>query len=150
LPAFILTLSYLRVDLSIVLVSLRALSIGLDLQTLASNYVAGLVLLSEKTIRDGDIIEVDNIRGTVLQTGLRAHCRENLRQYRGILPNSLLVSQRLDNWTKSDRIVRIEALVGVAYGSDVRAVQSLLQTQDPVASGCPDRASTTRIAGGVC
>ncbi len=125
------SLSFLGIDLAIFLVPLGALSIGLGLglQTLASNYVAGLVLLTERTIRDGDVIEVDGIRGTVVETGLRTTVVKTFGNTEVILPNSLLVSQRLDNWTKSDRILRVDSLVGVAYGSDIAAVHSLLHKQ---------------------
>ena len=125
------SLSYLGVDLSIFLIPMGALGIGLGLglQSLASNYVAGLVLLTEKTIRDGDMIEVDGIRGTVLETGLRATVVKTFGNTEVILPNALLVSQRLDNWTKSDRMLRVEAHVRVAYGSDIGTVHALLLAQ---------------------
>ena len=125
------SLSYLGVDLSIFLVPLGALSIGLGLglQTLASNYIAGLVLMTERTIRDGDVIEVDGIRGTVMETGLRTTVVKTFGNTEVIVPNSLMVSQRLDNWTKSDRILRIESQIGVAYGSDIGKVHEILRSQ---------------------
>ena len=128
---FTLPLPILGVDLSILLVPLGALSIGLGLglQSLASNYIAGMVLLFERTIRDGDVIEVDSIRGTVVETGLRATVVKTFGNTEVILPNSLLIAQRLDNWTKSDRILRIEAHIGVEYGSDIQTVHSILLSQ---------------------
>lgn len=123
--------SYLSVDLSILLVPLGVLSIGLGLgpQSLASNYIAGMVLLFERTIRAGDVIEVDTIRGTVVETGLRATVVKTFGNTEVILPNFLLIAQRLDNWTKSDRILRIEAHIGVEYGSDIQTVHSILLSQ---------------------
>ena len=125
------SLSYLGVDLSIFLVPLGALSIGLGLglQTLASNYIAGLVLMTEGTIRDGDVIEVDGIRGTVVETGLRTTVVKTFGNTEVIVPNSLMVSQRLDNWTRSDRILRVESHIGVAYGSEIGAVHQILLAQ---------------------
>ena len=125
------SLAYLGVDLSILLVPLGALSIGLGLglQSLASNYIAGMVLLFERTIRDDDVIEVDSIRGTVVETGLRATVVKTFGNTEVILPNSVLIAQRLDNWTKSDRILRIEAHIGVEYGSDIQTVHSTLLSQ---------------------
>ena len=122
------SLSFLRVDLSIFLVPLGALSIGLGLglQTLASNYIAGLVLMMEGTIRDGDVIEVDDIRGTVIEIGLRTTIVQTFSNTEVIVPNSLMVSQRLDNWTKSDRVLRIESHIGVAYGSNISKVHEIL------------------------
>ena len=75
------------------------------------------------------MIDVDGSQGTVVETGLRATVVKTFGNTEVVLPNSLLVSQRLDNWTKSDRILRVASLVGVAYGSDIAAVHSLLQEQ---------------------
>ena len=124
------SLSYLGINLSIFLVPLSALSIGLGLglQNLASNYIAGLVLMTEGTIRDGDMIEVDGIRGTVQEMSLRTTVVKTFSNTEVIVPNSLMVSQRLDNWTKSDRILRIESQIGVAYGSDISVVHEILHS----------------------
>ena len=125
------SLSFLGVDLSIFLVPLGALSIGLGLglQTLASNYIAGIVLMMEGTIRDGDVIEVDGIRGTVVETSLRTTVVKTFGNTEVIVPNSLMVSQRLDNWTKSDPILRVESHIGVAYGSNIGKVHEILHAQ---------------------
>ena len=124
------SLSSLGIDLSIFLVPLGALSIGLGLglQNLASNYIAGLVLMTEGTIRDGDVIEVDGIRGTVQEMSLRTTVVKTFSNTEVIVPNSLMVSQRLDNWTKSDQILRIESQIGVAYGTDIGAVHEILHS----------------------
>ena len=124
------SLSSLGIDLSIFLVPLGALSIGLGLglQSLASNYIAGLVLMTEGTIRDGDVIEVDGIRGTVQEMSLRTTVVKTFGNTEVIVPNSLMVSQRLDNWTKSDQVLRIESQIGVAYGTDIRAVHEILHS----------------------
>ncbi len=125
------SLTFLGVNLSIFLVPLGALSIGLGLglQNLASNYIAGLVLMTEGTIRDGDVIEVDGIRGTVQEMSLRTTVVKTFSNTEVIVPNSLMVSQRLDNWTKSDQILRIESQIGVAYGTDIGAVHQILHSQ---------------------
>ena len=125
------SLSSLGINLSIFLVPLGALSIGLGLglQNLASNYIAGLVLMTEGTIRDGDVIEVDGIRGTVQEMSLRTTVVKTFSNTEAIVPNSLMVSQRLDNWTKSDQILRIESHIGVAYGTDISAVHEILHSQ---------------------
>ena len=124
------SLSSLGIDLSIFLVPLGALSIGLGLglQSLASNYIAGLVLMTEGTIRDGDVIEVDGIRGAVQEMSLRTTVVKTFSNTEVIVPNSLMVSQRLDNWTKSDQILRIESQIGVAYGADIGAVHEILHS----------------------
>ena len=122
------SLSALGLDLSVFLVPLGALSIGLGLglQSLAGNFVSGLVRLTERTVREGDIIEVDGIMGTVQETGLRATVLKTFGNTEAVLPNSVLTSQRLDNWTRSDRILRVESFVGVAYGTEVEPVHQAL------------------------
>ena len=125
------SLSSLGINLSIFLVPLGALSIGLGLglQNLASNYIAGLVLMTEGTIRDGDVIEVDGIRGTVQEMSLRTTVVKTFSNTEVIVPNSLMVSQRLDNWTKSDQVLRVESQIGVAYGTDISAVHEILHSR---------------------
>ena len=122
------SLSALGLDLSVFLIPLGALSIGLGLglQSLAGNFVSGLVLLTERTVREGDIIEVDGIMGTVQETGLRATILKTFGNTEAVLPNSVLTSQRLDNWTRSDRILRVESFVNVAYGTEVKPVHQVL------------------------
>ena len=122
------SLAALGLDLSVFLVPLGALSIGLGLglQSLAGNIVAGLVLLTERTVREGDIVEVDGIMGTVLETGLRATIVKTMSNTEVVVPNSTLTSQRLNNWTRSDRILRIESFVSVAYGTEVAPVHQAL------------------------
>ena len=122
------SLSALGLDLSVFLIPLGALSIGLGLglQSLAGNFISGLVLLTERTVREGDIIEVDGIMGTVQETGLRATILKTFGNTEVVLPNSVLTSQRLDNWTRSDRILRVESFVGVAYGTEVEPVHQAL------------------------
>ena len=122
------SLSALGLDLSVFLIPLGALSIGLGLglQSLAGNFISGLVLLTERTVREGDIIEVDGIMGTVQETGLRATILKTFGNTEVVLPNSVLTSQRLDNWTRSDRILRVESFVSVAYGTEVEPVHQAL------------------------
>ncbi len=124
-------LTYIGVNLSVMLVPLGAVSIGLGLglQTLASNYVAGVVILVEKTFKDGDLIDVDGVRGSVLETGLRATVVKTFNNTEVIIPNSILISQRLENWTKTDTVIRVDAIVGVAYGSNMQQVHAILQDQ---------------------
>lgn len=125
------SLTYIGVNVSVLLVPLGAVSIGLGLglQTLASNYVAGVVIHVEKTFRDGDLIDVDGVRGTVVETGLRATVVRTFNNTEVIIPNSMLVSERLENWTKTDTVVRVDTVVGVAYGSNIRQVHEILQGQ---------------------
>jgi len=87
-----------------------------------NNFVSGLILLFERPIHVGDTIEFGGALGTVRQIGLRS-CR--VRTPKGadlIVPNSLLVTDSVSNWTLSDDLFRIDLPVGVNYGADPRKV----------------------------
>lgn len=121
-------LTSIGLELGVLLVPLGAVGIGLGfgLQRIAENFVSGLILLTERPIADGDIIEVNSIRGTVEKIGLRSTLLRTFNNTQVTVPNSELISNQVDNWTLADGIVRIRFTVGVAYGSDTRLVETLL------------------------
>jgi small-conductance mechanosensitive channel len=121
-------LTSIGLELGVLLVPLGAVGIGLGfgLQRIAENFVSGLILLTERPIADGDIIEVNSIRGTVEKIGLRSTLLRTFNNTQVTVPNSELISNQVDNWTLADGIVRIRFTVGVAYGSDIRLVETLL------------------------
>ena len=122
-------LTSIGLELGVLLVPLGAIGIGLGfgLQRIAENFVSGLILLTERPISDGDIIEVNSVRGTVEKIGLRSTIVRTFDNTRVTVPNSELISNQVDNWTLADRIVRIRFNVGVAYGSDMRLAERLLR-----------------------
>jgi len=91
-----------------------------------NNFVSGLILLYERPIRVGDVIEVGTASGTVTHIGIRSSTIKTFQGAEVVLPNSNLVSNQLTNWTLSDQVRRVEIDVGVAYGSDVVKVQEIL------------------------
>jgi len=109
--------------------------IGFGLQEIVRDFVAGAVLLFERPIQIGDVVQVSDVFGDVNRIGLRS---STIRTYEGaeiILPNSTLTSSQITNWTLSDRKRRIDIVVGVAYGSDPTRVIALL---DETARSHPD------------
>jgi len=108
-------------------VSALGVGLGFGLQNIVSNFVSGIVLAFERPFQIGDVIEVGQQSGRVLSIGLRA---TNVRTPDGaevIVPNSTFISGNVINWTLSDRMRRIELTLGVAYGSDLRRVQAIIQ-----------------------
>ena len=100
--------------------------IGFGLQNVVNNFVSGLILLFERPVQTGDMIEVGPLQGEVKRIGIRS---STVRTFDGadvIVPNASLISERLVNWTFSDRARRIDLEVGVAYGSDPNKVLALL------------------------
>jgi small-conductance mechanosensitive channel len=109
-----------------VLVGALGVGIGFGLQNVVNNFVSGLILLYERPIRVGDVIEVGTVTGTVTHIGIRSSMLRTFQGAEIVLPNSTLVSNQLTNWTLSDQVRRVEIEVGVAYGSDASKVQELL------------------------
>lgn len=126
--AAMIVLSYAGLDLSKLALIAGALSVGIGfgLQTIVSNFVSGLILLFEQPIRRGNFVTVGDSEGFVRRIRIRATEIETLNRVTVIVPNSEMLSSHLQNWNLRDRFGRITCKVGVAYGSDVRLVQSLL------------------------
>ena len=104
-----------------------ALGIGFGLQAIASNFVSGLILLFERPIKAGDFVTVGEVEGFVRRIRIRATDIETLDNQNVLVPNSELVSGRVTNWVLRNPQGRLRIRVGVAYGSDVELVRSLLE-----------------------
>ena len=100
--------------------------IGFGLQNVVNNFVSGLILMFERPIQPGDIIDVDTLQGRVIEIGLRATRVQTWEGAEVIVPNGTMLSGNLINWTLSDTSRRVEIPVGVAYGTSVRRVLDLL------------------------
>ncbi|MEQ9365092.1 MAG: mechanosensitive ion channel [Leptospirales bacterium] len=100
--------------------------IGLGLQDIVKNFVSGLVLLFERPITVGDYIEVDDMIGQVERIGIRSSTVRIVDGSDVIVPNGMLLSEKVRNWTLTDYKRRIDVNVGVAYGSDPKLVLKLL------------------------
>jgi len=100
--------------------------IGFGLQNIVNNFVSGLILLFERPIGVGDIIELPEIWGEMKRIGIRASVIRKFDGSEVIVPNSMLVSDKVVNWTLSDKLRRIELDVGVEYGTPAQQVIDLL------------------------
>jgi potassium-dependent mechanosensitive channel len=104
-----------------------AVAIGFGSQNLISNFISGIILLIERPVNQGDVIEIDGRRVTVERLGARSTIVRTLENTHMVVPNSRLLEQPVVNWTLSDEVVRQQIRVGVAYGSPTRKVAELLQ-----------------------
>ena len=100
--------------------------IGLGLQDLFRDFISGIIMLFEGTIRVGDVMKVDGIVGEVKEIKLRTSVLLDRDGIVLIVPNSKFVTQAVTNWTHNERRTRFEVVVGVAYGSDVEKVRDVL------------------------
>jgi small-conductance mechanosensitive channel len=126
---FLIALSALGFSLDRITILLGAFGVGVGfgLQTVVNNFVSGLILLFERPIKVGDMVEFGGLEGTVQRIGIRA---STVRTWDGadvIVPNATLISDRVVNWTLSDRLRRLIVPVGVAYGTDPHRVIDVLR-----------------------
>ena len=128
LLGFLVTLSILGMSLQhfVIILGAFGVGIGFGLQDIVNNFLSGIILLFERPVKIGDGILVDGEYGTVKHIGLRSTIVETLDHSELIVPNSQMISQKVTNWTLSNRRVRIVIPVGVAYGSPVPQVMSIL------------------------
>jgi small-conductance mechanosensitive channel len=102
--------------------------IGLGLQKLAANYVSGFVILAERSMRIGDMVRVDNFDGRITDITTRYTVIRAANGRESIVPNEMLITQRVENFSFADTKVAMTTLVQVAYGTDVPALTPQLQT----------------------
>ena len=96
-----------------------SVGIGFGLQSIVNNFVSGLIILFEHSLRVGDYIELDTgLTGTVKSINVRSTLINTNDNIDIVVPNSEFVTARLQNWTLGERILRVRIPFGVAYGSD--------------------------------
>ncbi len=115
--------------LSLLLAGSAALLVGLGfgIQQLFSDFVSGLVIIAEGTVKVGDIVDVDGVVGKVIESDLRTTKILTPDSTTIILPNTQLTANKLINNTNTDTKTRFRVAVGVAYGSDIELVERLLK-----------------------
>lgn len=126
--ALVLAVSTMGLDFSNLTLVASALSVGIGfgLRTIVENFVAGLVLLIERPIKEGDWIVTGGRDGTVKKISVRSTEVETFDRSRIIVPNSELIAQPVENWSLRNRNARVIIPVGVAYGSDTAKVREIL------------------------
>ena len=100
--------------------------IGLGLQKLAANYVSGFVILAERSVRIGDMVRVDNFEGRITDITTRFTLIRALNGREAIVPNEMMVTQRVENSSLADPQVALNTVVQVAYGTDLDALMPRL------------------------
>jgi potassium efflux system protein len=104
-----------------------AIGIGFGSQNIVSNFISGLILLAERPIRVGDLIEIEELIGTVERIGPRSTRVRSPENVDIIVPNSSFLEKNVVNWTLTDDRYRAHVVVGVVYGSPTRDVTKLIR-----------------------
>jgi small-conductance mechanosensitive channel len=128
LVGLLLALSAVGIDLTAlsVLGGAIGVGVGLGLQKLAANYVSGFVILTERSMRIGDSVQVDNFSGVITEINARYTVIRSLSGRESIVPNEMLITNRVENLSLADPKVWQSTSVSVAYDSDVELVERLL------------------------
>jgi len=128
LAGFFFAVAALGVDMTkfTVLAGAFGVGIGFGLQNIVNNFVSGLILLFEQPVKVGDVVQVQSDIGVIRRIGIRASIIRLFDSSELIVPNGQLISDKVTNWTLSNRQRRIEIKVGVAYGTDPKRVIALL------------------------
>jgi len=126
--AVLAALSYVGIDLTAFAVFSGAVGVGVGfgLQKVVSNLISGFILLLDKSIKPGDIIELGGGDfGWISSLGARYVSIETRTGKEVLIPNEDLITQRVVNWSFSDNLLRVDTPIGIAYGSDVRKAIAL-------------------------
>lgn len=122
--------------------------IGLGLQNVTSNFVSGIIVLIERPVKKGDVIQVGDVSGTVVDIGLRATQILTRDEVTMLIPNMELIAGRVTNQSVPSPRIRMRVRVGVGYESDVDLVrETLLEVANTHASVLEEPAPSVRLEG---
>ena len=125
--ALLIGLNAVGIDLTALTVFSGAIGVGLGfgLQKIVSNFVSGIILLAERSIKPGDVIKVGDTYGLVASLGGRYTTLRGRDGKEYLIPNETLITNQVVNWSYTNTFVRLDLSFGVAYGSDLRLVRRL-------------------------
>lgn len=148
--AFLFTLDYLGVDLTAFAVFTGAVGVGVGfgLQKVVSNLISGFILLLDRSIKPGDVIELEETFGWVTSLGARYVALSTRDGKEWLIPNEDLITQRVINWTYLNNRLRLPLKFGVSYHSDVRrAMEVAVEAAASVERVLTDPAPVCRLVG---
>ena len=126
LVVFVLNLARIPLTVFAFLGGALAIGVGFGTQTIIKNLISGIIILFERKIRVGDIVNIGETTGNVVAVDLRATTISGFDGVEALVPNSTFLENTVTNWTYSSPSIRRELRIGVAYGSDTRLAASLL------------------------
>lgn len=140
----------LGIDITALVMGLgvAGLAVAFGVQEIVSNFVSGVIIMVDRPVRVGDVVEVEGASGEVVDVGLRASTIRTLDNVNVLVPNRLIVLNKIVNYSKHDPRIRLRVSVGVAYGSDLEKVRGVLLSVAGGHSGVlSDPAPEVRLVG---
>jgi small-conductance mechanosensitive channel len=127
LIAIVVAFAVVGIDLTTFAFMAGALGVGIGfgLQKIVSNFVAGVILLLDRSIKPGDVISVGKTFGWVTSLSARYTSLTTRDGVEHLVPNEILIAERVENWSYSDNNIRLKIGFGISYDSDVRAAQCI-------------------------
>jgi potassium-dependent mechanosensitive channel len=122
----ILQVAGLNLSSLAIFASVLGVGIGFGLQSIANNFVSGIIIAFERPIKPGDFVSLGEVQGTVQSIGARSTVVRTLDRVSIIVPNARLLENEVVNWSYGDELVRLHLPIGVAYGCDVEAMRGVL------------------------
>jgi small-conductance mechanosensitive channel len=142
--ALLIGLNTVGIDLTGVAVFSGAIGVGvgLGLQKIVSNFISGIILLLERSVKPGDVIEVGHTHGAITSLGARYTSVRGRDGKEYLIPNEWFITNQVVNWSYSSSLVRLDIAFGVGYGSDLRqvrqlAIEAAAETKRVVATPAP-------------
>ncbi len=148
--ALLFAMSSVGIDLTSLAIFSSALGVGIGfgLKTIFSNYISGVLLLVDNSIKPGDTIEVGGVFGVVHEMHSRYASILTRNGKEHLIPNEVLITGEVVNWTYSDSNVRLKIPVGIAYDSDVeKAMELLVEAAKKVSRVLGDPGPAARLVG---
>jgi small-conductance mechanosensitive channel len=128
--------------------ALFAVGLGFAMQNIMQNFVSGVILLTERSIKPGDVLHVEGRFVRVQHLGIRATVARTLDEEEIIVPNSVIVQSTVTNFTLRDSVYRLRCTVGVIYGADMREVRRTLErAAREIPWRIPDQEPVVLLAG---
>ena len=122
----VLVLFGLNLTTLLVIAGGMSVGIGFGLQNIVNNFISGLIILFSRPLHQGDVVELETCMGRVVKINIRSTIIQTFDNAIVFVPNSEIISKNLVNWSKNDRKVRRDVMVGVAYGTEAAEAERVL------------------------
>lgn len=129
LIGLLITLNIVGLDLTTLTIFAGAVGVGIGfgMQTIANNFISGLLLLIERPLRSGDTVQIGSNTGEITRIGIRSMTMKTWDNLEVIIPNSDVITSAFTNWTHSDNVIRTVLYIGIRYNADPHKAMEIMK-----------------------